>query len=141
MTNPLLLISLTLLLAGYMAISQLAAPQAPITIGSHQITTRQMYTTLGVIGFPMLWLAAPLSTVFWLVGASAIVVGGHAALMEPGLERSVGKCHGQSVSVLIWLGPCVCTATMVKLKEQSSGFMASAAYAGVSTGMTSLENV
>jgi type IV secretory pathway TrbD component len=37
-------------------------------------------------GIPMLWIAAPLSTVFWIVGSSACVVGAHAGIMEPGIE-------------------------------------------------------
>ena len=34
----------------------------------------------------MLWIAAPLSTFFWLIGSSAFVVGIHAGIMEPGIE-------------------------------------------------------
>lgn len=37
----------------------------------------------------MLWIAAPLSTVFWIVGSSACVVGAHAGIMEPGIESWV----------------------------------------------------
>jgi len=33
-----------------------------------------------------LWFAAPLSTFFWLVGSSMVLILGHASLMEPGVE-------------------------------------------------------
>jgi hypothetical protein len=42
---------------------------------------------LSISGIPLLWFAAPLSTFFWLVGSSTILILGHASLMEPGVER------------------------------------------------------
>jgi hypothetical protein len=74
-------------------------------VGDHIVTQKSLYTALFVIGklrckiirrrsayrcpkgIPMLWLAAPLSTFFWLVGSSSMLIMGHASLMEPGLER------------------------------------------------------
>lgn len=34
----------------------------------------------------MFWLAGPFGTFFWLIGASSILVLGHASLLEPGVE-------------------------------------------------------
>jgi PRA1 family protein 1 len=39
-----------------------------------------------VIGLPLLWLASPVMTFFWLVGASGVLILGHASLVEPGIE-------------------------------------------------------
>lgn len=39
-----------------------------------------------LLGIPLLWFAAPISTFFWLVGSSGCVIGAHAGLMEPGIE-------------------------------------------------------
>lgn len=42
-------------------------------------------------GLPLLYLGSPVSTFFWLVGSSAILILGHACLMEPGLESEYGN--------------------------------------------------
>jgi hypothetical protein len=42
---------------------------------------------LFVIGLPILFLASPASVFFWLVGSSAILILGHATLMETSLEN------------------------------------------------------
>lgn len=83
-TNPLLLIALAFLAGGFAAINKFA-PE-PMQVGDHIITQKSLYTALFVIGFPLLWIASPVSTFFWLVGSSAILILGHALLMEPGVE-------------------------------------------------------
>jgi PRA1 family protein 1 len=55
-------------------------------MGGHVITQKHLYTGLFVIGIPLLWLASPILTIFWIIGASGIVILGHASLMEPGIE-------------------------------------------------------
>ena len=55
-------------------------------VGEHVITQKSLYTGLFVIGIPLLWFSSPLSTIFWIVGASGILIVGHASLMEPGIE-------------------------------------------------------
>jgi hypothetical protein len=35
---------------------------------------------------PLLWFAAPFATIFWIIGASAVLILGHAAMTEPGVE-------------------------------------------------------
>ena len=62
-----------------------AAPD-PVQFGEHTITQKHLYTGLFVIGIPLLWLSSPIGTVFWLVGASSILILSHASLMEPGIE-------------------------------------------------------
>jgi len=61
-------------------------PTEPIQFGSVVITQQLLYTALFVIGLPMLWIASPFMTFFWLVGASSCLILAHAALMEPGVE-------------------------------------------------------
>jgi hypothetical protein len=46
------------------------------------------------LGLPLLWLAAPVSTFFWLVGSSSVLIIGHACLMEPGVESEYGGIEG-----------------------------------------------
>jgi PRA1 family protein 1 len=55
-------------------------------VGEHVVTQKSLYTGLFVIGIPLLWLAGPFSAIFWLVGASSVLILSHASLMEPGIE-------------------------------------------------------
>ncbi|KAB5589115.1 hypothetical protein CTheo_7444 [Ceratobasidium theobromae] len=84
LTNYWLLISLGFLIGGFMAINKWA-PE-PMQVGDQVITQKSLYTGLFVIGIPLLWWSSPLGTFFWLVGSSAVLILGHAALMEPGVE-------------------------------------------------------
>ena len=66
-------------------LSSLTAPDAA-QFGEHTITQKHLYTGLFVIGIPLLWLSSPISTIFWLIGASGVLILGHASLIEPGVE-------------------------------------------------------
>ena len=55
-------------------------------VGEHVVTQKSLYTVLFVIGIPLLWWAGPFSTLFWLIGASLVLILSHAALIEPGVE-------------------------------------------------------
>jgi len=83
-TSPLLLISLGFLVGGFAAINRFA-PE-PMQVGDHVITQKSLYTALFVIGLPLLWWSSPISTFFWLVGASSVLILGHATVVEPGIE-------------------------------------------------------
>ncbi|OXG99524.1 hypothetical protein C345_00378 [Cryptococcus neoformans A2-102-5] len=83
-TNPLLLISLAFLVGGFLAINRFV-PE-PIEFNGKAITPQNLYVCLFVIGIPLLWFAAPISTFFWLVGSSGCVIGAHAGLLEPPVE-------------------------------------------------------
>lgn len=60
-------------------------------VGDHVVTQKSLYTALFVIGIPLLWFASPLTTIFWIVGASGILIVGHASLMEPGIESEYAQ--------------------------------------------------
>ena len=60
-------------------------------VGEHVVTQKSLYTALFVIGIPLLWFASPLGTIFWIVGASGILIVGHASLMEPGIESEYAQ--------------------------------------------------
>jgi len=83
-TNYWLLFSLAFLVLGFIAINKYA-PEAT-QVGEHTITQKHLYTGLFVIGIPLFWWAGPFGTFFWLIGASSILVLGHASLLEPGVE-------------------------------------------------------
>ncbi|RSH85279.1 hypothetical protein EHS25_005086 [Saitozyma podzolica] len=84
LTNILLLFAGAFLIGGFIAINRFA--NEPFEFQGRTITPQNLYIALFVIGLPVLWWAAPLSTFFWLVGSSACVVGAHAGLLEPGVE-------------------------------------------------------
>jgi len=84
LTNYILLISLAFLVFGFAAINRFA-PEAT-QFGEHTITQKHLYTALFVIGIPLLWISSPISTFFWFVGASGILIIGHACILEPGVE-------------------------------------------------------
>ncbi|WRT70684.1 uncharacterized protein IL334_007682 [Kwoniella shivajii] len=83
-SNPLLLIALGFLIGGFLGINRFV-PE-PFEFNGKVITPQNLYIGLFVIGIPLLWIAAPISTFFWLVGSSGCVVGAHAGLLEPGVE-------------------------------------------------------
>jgi len=83
-TNPLLLIAIGFLCGGFIAINKWA-PE-PLQVGDRTVTQKHLYTGLFVIGVPLLWFAAPFATIFWIIGASAVLILGHAAMTEPGVE-------------------------------------------------------
>lgn len=105
LTNPLLLIAMGFLFGGFAAISKFGTsfcnPQLPslaqetifrtpapesAEIAGTVITQKSLYITLFVIGIPLLWISSPISTFFWIIGASGVLIFGHACLMEPGIE-------------------------------------------------------
>ena len=72
------------------------APDAT-QFGEHTITQKHLYTGLFVIGIPLLWYASPIGTIFWIIGASAVLILGHACLMEPGVESDYAAIDGETV--------------------------------------------
>jgi len=84
LSSPLLLIALVFLVGGFAAINRFA-PEAT-QMGEHTITQKHLYTALFVIGLPLLWFGSPVMTFFWLVGASGVLILGHASFIEPGIE-------------------------------------------------------
>ncbi|EIW69007.1 hypothetical protein M231_06853 [Tremella mesenterica] len=90
--NPLLLIAILFLFGGFVLINKYA-PE-PMQVGNRVITQKTLYAALFVIGLPLLWFASPVSTFFWLVGSSAILIVGHAVLMEPGVESEYQGLEG-----------------------------------------------
>ncbi|GAA5925304.1 hypothetical protein JCM1841_001927 [Sporobolomyces salmonicolor] len=89
LTNPLLLIALAFLVGGFAAINKFITQD--VEFGSTVVTQKHLYSGLFVIGLPILWFAAPIATFFWLVGSSAVLILGHAALLEPGVESEYGS--------------------------------------------------
>ncbi|CAI2165075.1 18693_t:CDS:2 [Funneliformis geosporum] len=61
--------------------------EEPFVFQQYVLTQKQLYTGLIVISIPLLWISSAGSTIFWIVGASATMVLGHASFLEPGVDN------------------------------------------------------
>ncbi|CAI4723009.1 AAC_collapsed_G0046930.mRNA.1.CDS.1 [Saccharomyces cerevisiae] len=84
LTNLLLLFVIVLVVAGIVGINKLKGVELVTPFGSFK--TNQLYTGLVCVAVPIGFLASPISTLLWLIGASAVSVFGHASLMEKPIE-------------------------------------------------------
>ncbi|KAF4567553.1 hypothetical protein EYR40_006554 [Pleurotus pulmonarius] len=89
LSNTLLLLAIVFLVGGFAAINKWA-PE-PMQVGDHVITQKSLYTGLFVIGIPLLIFASPMWTIFWLIGASAVLIVIHASFIEPGPESEYAE--------------------------------------------------
>jgi hypothetical protein len=71
-----------------------AAPE-PTQVGDYVVTQKSLYITLFCIGIPLLIFSGPFGTLFWLVGASGIIIIAHAVMIEPGVESEYATVEGQ----------------------------------------------
>ncbi|KAF3762625.1 hypothetical protein M406DRAFT_294374 [Cryphonectria parasitica EP155] len=86
LTNPWLLFDIVFVVAGMYLIGKLNGQD--LEIGQTRVTTSQLYTGLYVIAIPIGLFASPITTVMWLIGASGVVILGHAAMMDKPLEEA-----------------------------------------------------
>lgn len=113
LTNLFLVFGLLFFVGGFAAINKFGAD--PLQVGDHVVTQKSLYIGLFVVGthslpsipydnrldippfagIPLLYLGAPLSTFFWLVGASSVLILGHASMIEPGVESEYGAVEEQ----------------------------------------------
>ncbi|KAF0521907.1 prenylated rab acceptor PRA1 [Gigaspora margarita] len=84
-TNLWLVLTILFLLGGLNYIRKLP-PNEPLVIFERSISQKQLYIGLFSVSIPLLWISSAGSTIFWIIGASATLVIGHAALLEPGVE-------------------------------------------------------
>lgn len=83
-TNLLLLFVILFVAGGVFGISKLDGNDLVLPIG--RFTTSQLYTGLIIVGVPLGLLASPISTLMWLIGASAVSVFSHASFMDKPIE-------------------------------------------------------
>jgi hypothetical protein len=62
-----------------------------LDVGFARATTSQLYTGLLVIAVPLGFLASPIATALWLIGASGVSVLGHATLMDRPIESTFSE--------------------------------------------------
>lgn len=89
LTNRVLLFDIVLVIGGMYGIGKLQGRD--LELGFTRLTTSQLYTGLLVISVPLGIWASPISTLFWLVGATGVSVLGHASFMERPIESAFSE--------------------------------------------------
>ena len=90
LTNLLLLFVLILAVGGFLGISALGGADLVLP-GGLVITSQSLYIALGVVTVPLFIIASPMATMFWLIGAAAVTILGHASLLEKPLESEFAE--------------------------------------------------
>ena len=86
LTNWLLLFDIIFVIAGMYLIGRLDGRD--LEIGNFRATSSQLYTGLVVIAVPLGLIASPFSTLLWLIGASGVVILGHASFMDKPIDEA-----------------------------------------------------
>ena len=89
LTNLLLLFVIILVFFGVTGINKLRGEDLITPFGP--LKTSQLYTALLCVSIPLGFLASPISTLMWLIGATAVTILGHATLMEKPIETVFGE--------------------------------------------------
>jgi PRA1 family protein 1 len=87
--NRTLVFLILFVMGGMWGIGKLQGQELQIL--DRRFSTSQLYTILVVIAIPMFFLANPWSTFFWLVGASAVTILGHAVFMDKPIESAFSE--------------------------------------------------
>lgn len=89
LTNLLLLFVILLVVGGMYGIGKLQGND--LDLGFARATSSQLYTGLFCVAVPLGLWASPISTVLWLVGASAVTILGHASFMDKPIESAFSE--------------------------------------------------
>ncbi|OJJ47450.1 hypothetical protein ASPZODRAFT_1676046 [Penicilliopsis zonata CBS 506.65] len=89
LTNPVLLFVIVLVTGGLYGIGKLNGRD--LDVGFMRATTPQLYTYLLIVAIPLGLYASTISTVLWLIGATGVVVFGHAAFMDKPIENAFSE--------------------------------------------------
>lgn len=86
LTNFLLLFVIFLVVGGMWGIGKLEGRD--LEIAGFKASSSQLYTGLICIAVPLGFLASPISTILWLIGASGVVILGHASFMDKPIDEA-----------------------------------------------------
>jgi hypothetical protein len=86
LTNWLLLFDIIFVAVGIWIIGMLDGRD--LELGSFRATTSQLWTGLLVVAIPLGLFASPFSTLLWLIGASGVVILGHASFMDKPIDEA-----------------------------------------------------
>ncbi|KAF9181072.1 hypothetical protein BGZ51_005676 [Haplosporangium sp. Z 767] len=83
-TNAMLMFSVGFVVGGSHLISKV--PPGGVVIGTNTYNARQLQTGLVCAAVPLFFFSSTIGTIFWIVGASAVSILGHAAFMQEGVD-------------------------------------------------------
>ena len=86
LTNLILFFDIVFVVAGMWLIGRLDGHD--LEIGSTRVTTSQLYTGMLIIAVPVGLFASPFYTLLWLIGASGVVILGHASFMDKPIDEA-----------------------------------------------------
>ncbi|KAF8894035.1 PRA1 family protein-domain-containing protein [Infundibulicybe gibba] len=120
LTNYILLIALAFIVCGYIAIGKFITE--PVQFGQTTVTPRHLYITLFVIGIPLLYVASPIWTFFWFVGASAVLIIGTRASSSPESKASTLRSRRESRPPPCGAGLAICPYATFRCACGMDGF-------------------
>ncbi|OBZ89266.1 Prenylated Rab acceptor protein 1 [Choanephora cucurbitarum] len=85
LTNWFLLFTMAFIYGGFHMILKLSQ-SGSLTIGGRVMSMPTVYTTYALGSFLLLLVSGATHTLFWIIGAGALIILCHAAVLEPGLE-------------------------------------------------------
>jgi hypothetical protein len=85
-TNLWLLFDIIFIVVGMFVIGKLEGRD--LEFGDQRFSTMQLYTGLYVIAVPIAFFSGVFSTMMWLIGASGVVILGHAALLDKPIDEA-----------------------------------------------------
>uniref|UniRef100_A0A8C2SJE0 PRA1 family protein n=1 Tax=Capra hircus TaxID=9925 RepID=A0A8C2SJE0_CAPHI len=80
-TSPMLLVALAVFF-GACYILYLRTLQSKFVLFGREVSPAHQYALAGGVSFPFFWLAGAGSAVFWVLGATLVVIGSHAAFHQ-----------------------------------------------------------
>jgi hypothetical protein len=86
LTNMWLLFDIIFVAAGMFLIGKLEGHD--LEFGQSRFSTVQLYTGLYVIAIPIALLGGVFGSMMWLIGASGVVILGHAALLDKPIDEA-----------------------------------------------------
>jgi len=86
LTNLALLFDIILVVGGMWGIGKLDGRD--LEIGTLKASSSQLYTALLCITIPLGFIASPISTFLWLIGASGVTILGHASFMDKPIDEA-----------------------------------------------------
>lgn len=96
LSSPFLLFAIVAYLSAIYFVTARTASGRAIKIANFRPNLQQQYYFLTLISIPLLWVAGAPSAVFWVIGASFVVVGLHASIYSiktANNELSQTECH------------------------------------------------
>ncbi|KAG0200257.1 hypothetical protein BGX28_006644 [Mortierella sp. GBA30] len=83
-TNVLLMFTVGFVVGGMHYISKV--PPEGVVIGTSTYSARQLQTCLVCVAVPLFFFSSTIGTIFYIIGASAVSILGHASFMQEGVE-------------------------------------------------------